>query len=133
MHAGGVVPAEEGLVGFFGVVAIEEVDDMGGDFLIDGFGAFECEGAFIVAHLVFGGAVGGFHPDDGARLRHANAILGIDLARGFRDAGDGNHFHGGDDGLLSRAAVDVGETDLLHGIEVIEVAPKFLEAVGGGE
>jgi hypothetical protein len=38
--------------------------------------------------------------------------------------------------LHGRALVDVGEAHLLHGVEVIEVAPVFLEAMrrrqGGG-
>ena len=35
------------------------------------------------------------------------------------------------DGLLGRGLVDVGEAHALHRIEVIQVAPEFLEAVRG--
>ena len=34
------------------------------------------------------------------------------------------------DTLLGWALVDVGEAHLLHSVEVVEVAPKFLEPVG---
>jgi len=34
-------------------------------------------------------------------------------------------------GLLGNSSVDVGEAHLLHRVEVIEIAPVFLEAVRG--
>ena len=45
--------------------------------------------------------------------------------------GIGIIFIGGTTACSVGAAVDVREADSLHGIEVIEVAPEFLEAVGG--
>ncbi len=41
--------------------------------------------------------------------------------------------HGGAIGLLRWGLVDVGEAHALHGVEVIEIAPEFLEAVRRGE
>ena len=67
VHAGRVVVAEERLVGLLGVVAVEEVDDLGGDFLVDGLRPLQRQRAFVLAHLVLGRAVGGLHPQDGAR------------------------------------------------------------------
>ena len=131
VHAGRVVPAEERLVGLLGVVAIEPVHDVGGDFLVHRFRALERERTFVLAHLVLGRAVRGLHPQDRPRSRHADAVLGIDLTRGFRNAGNRDHLHRRHDGLLGRAAVDVREADLLHRVEVVEVAPELLEAVRG--
>ena len=45
--------------------------------------------------------------------------------------GIGIIFIGGTTACLVRAAVDVGEAHLLHRIEVIEIAPEFLEPVRG--
>ena len=51
-------------------------------------------------------------------------------------AGDRRVFAWWRDGLLRRALIDVGEAHLLHRIEVVEIAPKLLEAMrrreGGG-
>ena len=129
VHAGRVVPAEERLVGLLRVVAIEPVDDVRGDFLVHRLRALERERAFVLAHLVLGRAVGGLHPQDRPRSGHADAVLGVDLARRVRDAGNRNHLHRRHDGLLVRAAVDVREAHLLHRVQVIEVAPEFLEPV----
>ena len=51
VHARGVVPDEERLVGFLGVVAIEEVDDLGRDFLIHRFGSLQRQWALVTAGL----------------------------------------------------------------------------------
>ena len=45
--------------------------------------------------------------------------------------GIGVFLHGGANALAVRVLVDVGEAHLLHGVEVIEVAPELLEAVRG--
>ena len=45
--------------------------------------------------------------------------------------GIGVFLHGGDDSLLGRSLVDVREAHPLHRVEVIEIAPEFLEAVRG--
>ena len=37
------------------------------------------------------------------------------------------------DRLLGRGLVDIGEAHPLHGVEVVEIAPEFLETVGGRE
>ena len=44
--------------------------------------------------------------------------------------GIGSCFIGRHDGLHGGAAVDVGEAHLLHRVQVVEVAPEFLEPVG---
>ena len=49
----------------------------------------------------------------------------------LRQAGDRRVLAGRRDGLLGRRLVDVGEAHPLHRVEVIEVAPEFLEAVRG--
>jgi hypothetical protein len=51
--------------------------------------------------------------------------------RDLRDAGDRSVLARRCDGLHGRAFVDVGKAHLLHGVEVVEVAPIFLEAVRG--
>ena len=56
-------------------------------------------------------------------------VLRVDRAGRFRDAGNRNHLHRRHDGLIGRAVVDVREAHLLHRIQVIEVAPEFLEPV----
>jgi hypothetical protein len=132
VHAGGVVPAEERLFGLLGVIAIEPVHDVGGDFLVHGFRALERERTFILALLVLGGAVRGLHPQDRPGSCHTDAVLGVDLTRTWRNAGNRDHLHGRHDGLRIRAAVDVREADLLHRVEMVEVAPEFLEPVRGG-
>ena len=45
--------------------------------------------------------------------------------------GIGVFLHGGATRLLGRRLVDVGEAHALHRVEVIEIAPEFLEAVRG--
>ena len=90
VHAGRVVPAEERLVGLLGIVAIEQVDDVRGDFLVHRLRALERERAFILARLVLGRAVGGLHPKDRARRGHAGAGLRVNTARWVRDSGDRN-------------------------------------------
>ena len=49
VHAGRVVPDEERLVSLLGIVAIEEVDHVGGNFLVHRFRALERERTFILA------------------------------------------------------------------------------------
>ena len=131
VHAGRVVPAEERLAGLLGVIAVEPVNDVGGDFLVHRFRALQRERTFVLAHLVLRRAVGGLHPKDRARRGHASAGLRVNTARWVRDSGNRNRFAWRHDGLHGRAAVDVREAHLLHGVQVIEVAPELLEAVGG--
>ena len=88
-------------------------------------------GPSSLQRLVLLGAVGGVAPQDRARRRQAG--------RRFRVHGAGNVGHAGDrrvlarrrDALLGRALVDVGEAHLLHRVEVVEIAPIFLEAMRG--
>ena len=53
----GLYQQKNGLLVFFGVVAIEPVDDVRGDFLVHRLRALERERTFILAHLVLGRAV----------------------------------------------------------------------------
>src|SRR5205807_4145368 len=55
--------------------------------------------------------------------------FGVNRARGIRDTGNGRYLHGRRNALYGRALVDVGEAHLLHRVQVVEVAPVFLEAV----
>ena len=58
VHARRVVPDEEGLVRFLGVIAIEKVNDLAGDFLVNRLRAIECQRTLVLARLVRFGAVG---------------------------------------------------------------------------
>ena len=65
-------------------------------------------------------------------VRHElSCCLGIDSAGNLRQAGDGRVLARRCDGLLRRRLVDVGEAHPLHRVEVIEIAPEFVEAVRG--
>ena len=129
VHARRVIPDEERLVGLLGVVAIEEVDDLGRDLLVHGLGALQRQRALILARLVLRRAVGGLAPDHRARWRQAGRRLRVDCSGNLRRPGIGVFLHGGDDALLGRALVDVREAHALHRVQVIEVAPELLETV----
>src|SRR5213076_941072 len=111
--------------------AIEEVNHMGGYFLVHRFRALERERTFILARLVLGRAVGGLHPKDRARRGHAGAGLRVNTARWVRDPRDRNRCARRHNTLFGRALVDIWEANLLHRIQVIEVTPELLEAVRG--
>ena len=55
--------------------------------------------------------------------------LGIDGTGNFGDARNRRVLAGRRDRLLGRRLVDVREAHLLHGVEVVQVAPVLLEAV----
>src|SRR5271166_6481299 len=129
VHARRVIPNEERLSGLLGVVAVEEVDDMARDFLVHGSRPIQGERAFVLVHLVFRRAVGGFAPEERARRRQAYARLGVDSTRDGRDAGNRYVLAGWRNALLGRRFVDVVKAHLLHGVEVVQVAPKLLEPV----
>ncbi len=131
VHAGRVVPDEEWLVGLLGIVAVEEVDHVGGDFLVHRLRALERERTFVLACLVLGRAVGGLHPKDRARRGHAGADLRDQHRPGGSRSRDRNRFARRHDALLGRTLVDVREAHLLHRIQVIQVTPELLEAVRG--
>ena len=131
VHARRVVPDEERLVCLLRVVAVEEIDDLGRDFLVDGPRAIQRQRPFVLACGVLLRAVAGLAPDDRARRGQAGSRLGIDCARHLRQAGDRCVLARRRDALHQRGLVDVDETYPLHGVEVIQVAPVFLEAVRG--
>src|SRR5271166_1125704 len=129
VHARRGIPNEEGLAGFLGVVAIQPINDMARDFLVYGSRPIQGERTLILVHLVFRRAIGGFAPEERARRRQAYARLGVDSIRDGRDAGNRYGLAGWRNALLGRRFVDVEEAHLLHGIEVVQVAPKLLEPV----
>ena len=131
MHARRVVPDEERLVGAARIVAIEEVDDLGGDFLVHGLRSLQGQRALILAGLVLRRAVGGLAPEHRARRRQADRGLGIHGARDLGQARDRRVPARRRDGLLRRGLVDVREAHPLHRIQVIQIAPELVEAVRG--
>src|SRR5215510_10085653 len=131
VHAGRVVPDEEWLAGLPGVVAVKEVDNLGGDFLIHGLGAVECRRPSIAARLVLLCAIGGFAPDDRARRGHTDRGFRVHGAGDLGQTGDGRVLAGWSKALGRWVLVDVGEAHRLHGVEVVEVAPELLETVRG--
>ncbi len=129
VHARRVIPDEERLVGLLGVVAVEEVDDLGGDFLVHGLGTFQRQRPFVLAALVLLGAVLRTCNGDRPWWGHTERRLRIDGTGDFWEPLDRGVLTGRNNALLGRRLVDVGEAHPLHGVEVIQVAPELLEAV----
>src|SRR6478672_6977329 len=124
MHARGVVPDKERLVGLLGGVAVEEVNDLGRDLLVHRFRTFQRQWAFVLARLVRRCAIGGLAPQHWTRRRQAGGCLRIHSAGYLRDAGDRCVLAGWRETLLSWTRIDVGEAHLLHRIEMVEIAPE---------
>src|SRR5208337_3441218 len=129
VHAHRVVKAEKWLAGLLGVVAVEPINGAGRDFLLKAFRALQRHRTHVLVHLVLLRPIGGFAPEQRTRRGQANAGLGVNRIRVWRDTGDRLLHARRRDGLLGRALVDVWEAHLLHGIQVVEVAKVFLEAV----
>ncbi len=129
VHAGRVVPDEEGLPCILRVVAVEEVDDLGRDLLVHRPRAVQRQRALVLAGLVRFGAVGGGTGEYRSRRHHAQSSLLIHRTRNLGEAAYRGVFAGRDNGLIGRGLVDVGEANALHGVQVVEVTPEFLEAV----
>src|SRR5947207_3433909 len=83
-----------------------------------------------VSGLVRARAVGGLAPDDRAGRRQADRRLRIHRPRDFREAGDRCVLTGRGDGLQGRGLIDVREAHALHRIQVVQIAPELVEAVG---
>src|SRR5512146_1943012 len=130
MHARGGVPDEERLVGLLGVVAVEEVDNLSRDLLVHRLRAFQRQWAFVLARLVRRCAIGGLAPENRTRRRQASGCLWIHCAWNFGYARDRCVLARRRNTLLCRTLVDVGEANLLHSVQVIEIAPELLETVG---
>src|SRR4249920_2795966 len=128
MHARGVVPDEERLVGLLGVVAVEEVDDLGRD-LVHRFRTLQRQWAFVLARLVRRCAIGGLAREDRTRWRQAGGCLRIYCAGDLCQARDRRVLARRRETLLSWTRVNVGEAYLLHCVEVVEIAPELLETV----
>src|SRR4029450_7116431 len=77
-----------------------------------------------------GGRQGRFFGSIAAGGVEACAGFRVNRARDWRDSGDGNLRAWRRDGLLGRSFVDVGKAHALHGVQVVKVAPEFLEPVG---
>ncbi len=129
VHARRVVPDEERLVGLLGVVAVEEVDDLGRDLLVHGLGALERQRALVLAGLVLRRAVGRLAPDHGTRRRQADSRRRVDGAGNLGEARDRRVLARRGDGLQRRRLVDVREAHALHRVEVIQVTPELVEPV----
>src|SRR5262249_10053977 len=123
VHARRVVPDEERLAGFLRVVAVEEIDDLGRDFLVYGLRALQRQRTLILTHLILRRTVGGLAPQDIAWRRQTGRGLGIHGAGNLGNAGDRRVLARRRDGLLGWGLVDVGEAHALHGVEVVEIAP----------
>src|SRR5262249_38440475 len=89
VHTRRVVPDEERLAGAARVVAVEEVDDLGGDFLVHRLRALQGERSFVTASLVLLRAVRGFAPDDRAWWGNAIRRFRVHSARDVGQTGDG--------------------------------------------
>src|SRR5208337_3449133 len=85
----------------------------------------------VLARLVLFRAVGRVAPDDRPRRRQAGRGPRIHGAGNLGAAGYRRVLARWCDALHSGAAIDVREADLLHGVEVIKIAPVLLEAVRG--
>ena len=84
----GLYQTKKGLLVFFGIVAVEEVDDLGRDLLVHGLRPLERQRALVLARLVLRRAVGGRAPEHRARRRQADRRLRIHGAGNLGDAGD---------------------------------------------
>ena len=130
VHARRVVPDEERLVGLLRIVAVEEVDDLGRDFLVHRLRPLQRQRALVPAHLVLARAVRGLaRRAPGAGASGIVVVLGSTAPGTSGTPGIGVFLHGGATVCSERGLVDVGEAHPLHRVEVIEVAPVFLEAV----
>ena len=128
----GLYQTKNGLLVFFGIVAVEEVDDLGRDFLVHRLRSLQGQRTLVLAASGFAPVPSDdLHAQHRTRRRQAHRGLGIHGAGNLGQAGDRRVLAWRRDGLLGRRLVDVGEAHPLHRVEVIEVAPEFLEAVRG--
>src|ERR1700733_11795037 len=131
VHTRRIIPSEERLVGFLRVVTIEEVDDLGRDFLVHRFRALKRQRALVLARLVLLRAVRGLTRNDGARRHQAERRF---LVYSTGRVGEARHrriFAWRRDVLHGRRRIDIREADLLHRVEMIKITPVFLEAMRG--
>ena len=103
---------------------------MGRDFLIYGFRPLQRERSLVLV-----GRVGFWVPSEdlpqitGRGGAMQTPSFGSISPGGYGMPGIRAHLHRRHDRLLVRAAVDVREAHLLHCVQVVEVAPVFLEAM----
>ena len=126
----GLYQTKNGLLVFFGIVAVEEVDDLGRDLLVHGLRALQRQRALVLAGLVRRRCRRRTCTTSTGRggVRQV-VVFGSTAAGILGQAGDRRVPARRRDRLLGRGLVDVGEAHPLHGVEVIEVAPELLEAV----
>ncbi len=126
---GRVVPDEEGLVGLLGIVAVEEVNDLGRDFLIHGSRPSSVSGPSSWQFWFAAVPSEDLHQITGRGGIRQSVVVGIDGAGTSGRARDGSVLARWSDALLGRALVDVGEAHTLHRVEVVEVTPVLLKAM----
>src|SRR5262245_8627403 len=78
-------------------------------------------------------AVGGLAPDHWARWGHAGGRFWVHRAGNLGQTADWRVFARRAKGLVRRGLVDVREAHRLHRVEVVEITPKFLEAMRRGQ
>ncbi|MDT4858198.1 hypothetical protein FQZ97_926540 [compost metagenome] len=131
VHACRVVPDEERLLRLLGIVAVEEVDNLGRDLLVHGLRSLQRQRALILAALVRRRPVGGCAREHRTRWRQASRRLGINGRGILRKSWDRRVLARRRECLLGRCPVDIRQAYSLHGVEVIQIPPELLEAVRG--
>ena len=71
--------------------------------------------------------------DDWPWWRHTQRLPGVHCAGHFLEALDRSVHTGWDHALHGGGAVDIRKADTLHRVQVVEIAPELLEAMGGGQ
>ena len=131
VHARRVVPDEERLVGLLRVVAVEEVDDLGRDFLVHPLRSLQRQRALVHARWFLAVPSETCTTETVRGGVRQTRRFRIHRARYLRNAGDRRVLAWRGNRLLGRGLVDVREAHALHRVEVVQVAPVFLEAVRG--
>ena len=102
---------------------------MGGDFLVHGLRPLEGQRALVLAGLVLRRAIGRLALEHRARWGQAIRRLRIHGARDVGETWNWRVLAWRHEALFGRRFVNVRETDALHRIQVIEVAPELVKAV----
>ena len=99
MHARRVVPDEEGFVGLLRVIAVEEVDDLGRDFLVHGFERFSVSGPWSLQVWFFSVPSEDVQASTGRGGVMHSVVFGSTAPGTSARPRTGVFLHGGDDGL----------------------------------
>src|SRR4029078_10497968 len=127
-HLGGVVTEEERLVAPPRIVAVEEVNDLRRDFLVDCFRPLQGQRTLVLACHVLGAAVR-FAREHRTRGCQTDGCFWIYRAGDFSHAGDRRVLARRGDGLLRWSFVDVGEAHPLHSLQWVTITPAILECM----